>query len=213
MRVIGVDEHKWSHNRRKLGDGFVTIIVDMTSHYDQDSDLKNRPPARLLDIVKGRSSDVLQSWLDQRDEKFRDNVTVIAMDGFQGYATAFNKAIPKARKVMDPFHVVRLAGDKLTQCRQRLQVETTGRRGKKNDPLYKNRKTLLTRKSLLTDTQNTRLDELFTFDDDYAPLQTTWSYYQHIIACYDQSNKRGAKRPWRTLSTRWSHSRIKRPRN
>jgi transposase len=42
-----------------------------------------------------------------------------------------------------------------------------------NDPLYKNRKTLLTRKSLLTDTQNTRLDELFTFDDDYAPLKTT----------------------------------------
>lgn len=121
------------------------------------------------------------------------------MDGFQDYATAFNKAIPKARKVMDPFHVVRLAGDKLTQCRQRLQVETTGRHGKKNDPLYKNRKTLLTRKSLLTDTQNTRLDELFTFDEDYAPLQTTWSYYQHIIACYDQSNKRGAKKTMANL--------------
>lgn len=121
------------------------------------------------------------------------------MDGFQDYATDFNKAIPKARKVMDPFHVVRLAGDKLTQCRQRLQVETTDRRGKKNDPLYKNRKTLLTRKSLLTDIQKTRLDKLFTFDDDYAPLQTTWSYYQHIIVCYDQSNKHQAKKTMANL--------------
>ncbi len=95
---------------------------------------------------------------------------------------------------MDPFHVVRLAGDKLTKCRQRLQVETTGRRGKKNDPLYRNRKTLLTRKSLLTDKQHHRLDELFAFDDDYTALQTTWSYYQDIIDCYDQPNKRQGKK-------------------
>ncbi len=59
------------------------------------------------------------------------------MDGFQGYATAANAVIPEATKVMDPFYVVRLAGDKLTTCRQRLQLETLGRRGKKNDPLYK----------------------------------------------------------------------------
>ncbi len=56
VRVIGVDEHKWSHNRRKHGDGFVTIIVDMTDHYDQAQNKDNRPPARLLDIIEGRSS-------------------------------------------------------------------------------------------------------------------------------------------------------------
>ena len=47
VRVIGVDEHTWSHNRHKHDAGFVTIIIEMTSHYDQDSDIKNRPPARL----------------------------------------------------------------------------------------------------------------------------------------------------------------------
>ncbi|MBG9253125.1 transposase [Corynebacterium diphtheriae bv. mitis] len=35
---------------------------------------------------------------------------------------------------MDPFHVVRLAGDKLTTCRTRLQRETTGRRGREQRP-------------------------------------------------------------------------------
>ena len=40
---------------------------------------------------------------------------------------------------MDPFHVVHLAADKLTGFRQRLQREITGRRGRKDDPLYKHR--------------------------------------------------------------------------
>ena len=53
------------------------------------------------------------------------------MDGFTGYATAVEEQLPQADKVMDPFHVVHLAADKLTSCRQRLQRETTGRRGRK----------------------------------------------------------------------------------
>ena len=91
------------------------------------------------------------------------------MDGFQGYATAAGEVIPKATQVMDPFHVVCLAGDKLTMCSTRLQLETTGRRGRSKDPPYHNRKTLLTTEHLLTDKQRGRLEELFDFDDD-APL-------------------------------------------
>ena len=43
------------------------------------------------------------------------------MDGFTGYATAVDEVLPQARRVMDPFHVVHLAADELTWCRQRLQ--------------------------------------------------------------------------------------------
>lgn len=35
------------------------------------------------------------------------------MDGFTGYATAVEEQLPQADKVMDPFHVVHLAADKL----------------------------------------------------------------------------------------------------
>ncbi|MHC9548818.1 transposase [Corynebacterium diphtheriae] len=55
------------------------------------------------------------------------------MDGFQGYATAAGEVIFNTTQVIDPFHVVRLAGDKLRR----------------------------------------RLEKLFDFDDDYAPLQQT----------------------------------------
>ena len=58
------------------------------------------------------------------------------MDGFAGYHSAAAKAMPEARTVMDPFHVVHLAADKLTVCRQRIQQATTGHRGRTGDPLW-----------------------------------------------------------------------------
>ena len=59
---------------------------------------------------------------------------------------------------MDPFHVVSLAGDKLDECRRRVQREITGRRGRKGDPLHRARRTLLTGADLLTDAQAQRLE-------------------------------------------------------
>lgn len=165
------------------GDRFVTVIVDMTNK-----------PARLLDVVKGRSSQALQSWLNQRDKSFRDRIEVVSMDGCAGYASAAEEAVPKATRVMDPFHVVRLAGDKVTKCRQRLHIETTSRRGRREDPLYKNRKTMLTRDSLLTEEQKAQLDDLWAFDEDYQPLHQAYLVYQRIIDAYEMKNQCQAKK-------------------
>lgn len=115
------------------------------------------------------------------------------MDGFQGYATASKELLPSARRVMDPFHVVRLAGDKLTACRQRLQREKYQRRGRTHDPLYKNRKTLLTTQKWLTEKQHTRLEQLWAYDKDYGGLKLSWHAYQGIIDCYQMSDKRKTK--------------------
>ncbi len=133
----------------------MTILVDFTPLVD------GRGPARLLDMRPGRSADVLSGWLKERDPSFREQIQVVTMDGFTGYATAVEEQLPQADKVMDPFHVVPLAADKLTSCRQRLQRETTGRRGRKDDPLYKHRRTLLARTNYLTDRQKQRLDMLW----------------------------------------------------
>jgi transposase len=58
------------------------------------------------------------------------------MDGFAGYKTAAADVVPEAVIVMDPFHVVALAGTKLDLIRQRIQQQTLGRRGHTGDPLY-----------------------------------------------------------------------------
>ncbi|BDB41120.1 hypothetical protein IWGMT90018_15660 [Mycobacterium kiyosense] len=67
------------------------------------------------------------------------------MDGFGGYKTAATEELPDATAVMDPFHVVALAGLKLDLCRQRIQRPTCGHRGRTGDPLYGVRRSLRTR--------------------------------------------------------------------
>lgn len=82
---------------------------------------------------------------------------------------------------MDPFHVVRLAGDALDRCRRRVQQRTRGHRGRAKDPLYRARRTLHTGADLLTDNQNDRLTRLFDTDihgDGHVEVEATWGVYQ-----------------------------------
>ena len=185
VRVIGVDEHRWAHVFGADGDGFVTVITDLTDV------VAGHGRARLLDLVPGRSAAALKTWLDARDPAFRDGVRVVAMDGFGGYKNAATDALPDAVTVMDPFHVVALAGHKLDLCRQRVQHDTLGHRGRTGDPLYRARRTLRTRLGLLTDRQRTRLEAVFAADEHVA-VEVTWWAYQQIIAAYaDQDRRRG----------------------
>jgi hypothetical protein len=45
--------------------------------------------------------------------------------------------------VVDPFHIVRLAGQAVTRCRQRGQPENLERRGWKGDAIYDVRRLLI----------------------------------------------------------------------
>ena len=175
VAVIGVDEHVWRHTRR--GDKYVTVIIDLTPART------NSGPVRLLDMVEGRSKSVFKTWLSERDQAWRDAVEVVAMDGFTGFKTATTEELPDAVAVMDPFHVVRLAGDALDKCRRRIQQDLHGHRGRAGDPLYSARRTLHTGTSLLTDKQKTRLEQLFA-DDHHAAVEVTWAAYQQMITAY-----------------------------
>ena len=183
VRVIGVDEHRWAHTRHAAGDGFVTVIVDLTPV------VAGTGRARLLDLVEGRSAAAFSGWLVARTSEFRAQVQVVAMDGFTGYKNAATTAIPDAVTVMDPFHVVALAGAKLDLCRQRLQQQLHGRRGRSGDPLYRARRTLRTRTELLTTRQQARLDAVFAAQE-HAPVQVTHWIYQQIIAAYAHPDPR-----------------------
>jgi len=181
VRVIGVDEHVWRHTRH--GDKYVTVIIDLTPAREKTG------PSRLLDMVEGRSKAVFKTWLAERPQAWRDGVEVVAMDGFTGFKTAATEELPDAVTVMDPFHVVRLAGDALDECRRRVQRDTFGRRGHKDDPLYKARRTLHTGAGLLTDKQQARLETLFT-DERHAEVQATWGIYQRMITAYREPDRK-----------------------
>jgi transposase len=186
VEVIGVDEHKWAHVRGAQADGFVTVITDLTAA------VAGQGPARLLDMVPGRSAAAMSGWLAARSQAFREQVRIVAMDGFAGYKNAATTALPDAVTVMDPFHVVALAGHKLDLCRQRVQQDTLGHRGRSGDPLYRVRRTLRTRLGLLSDRQRARLETVFGFEEHVA-VEVTWWTYQQIISAYEQHDRARGK--------------------
>ena len=190
VTAIGVDEHVWRHTRR--GDKYVTVVIDLTPLR------AGTGPARLLDMVEGRSKKAFKAWLAERDQAWRDQVEVVAMDGFTGFKTAAEEELPEATAVMDPFHVVRLAGDAVEKCRRRVQQQVHGHRGRKEDPLYKARRTLLTGADLLTDRQYSRIQGVFEIDD-HVEVEATWAFYQHMVAAYREPDRAKGKEMMQSL--------------
>ncbi len=81
VRILGVDEHVWKHTRKPgQPSNLVTILVDLTPLVD------GTWPARFLDMRPVRSAQLLRTWLQERDPAFLENVQVVTMDGFTGYA-------------------------------------------------------------------------------------------------------------------------------
>ena len=181
VTVVGVDEHVWRHTRS--GEKYVTVVIDLTPIRDGTG------PARLLDMVQGRSKSTFKTWLAARTQAWRDRVEVVAMDGFTGFKTAAAEELPDAVAVMDPFHVVRLAGDALDRCRRRVQQDLHGHRGRAGDPLYCARRTLHTGANLLTDKQARRIESLFA-DEEHVEVEATWGIYQRMIAAYRHPDRR-----------------------
>jgi transposase len=158
------------------------VIIDLTGIR------QGTGPARLLDMVEGRSKQAFKQWLNERPTSWRETVEVVAMDGFTGFKTAAAEELPDAVAVMDPFHVVRLAGDALDRCRRRVQQAIHGHRGHKGNPLYSARRTLHTGADLLTDKQKDRIAALFAVDE-HVEVETTWGIYQRMIAAYREPDR------------------------
>lgn len=190
VTTIGVDEHVWRHTR--FGEKYVTVIIDLTPTRNKTG------PARLLDMVEGRSKQVFKEWLAARPAEWSSRIEVVAMDGFSGFKTAAAEELPDAVPVMDPFHVVRLAGDALDRTRQRVQQDTLGHRGHAGDPLYGVRRTLHTGASFLTEKQTARLDAVFAAEE-HVEVEATWGIYQRIVAAYREPDKNKAKEMMRAV--------------
>ena len=180
----------WRHTRR--GDKYVTVIIDLTPVREK------RGPARLLDMIEGRSKQVFKTWLEERSWVWRDRIEIVAMDGFTGFKTAAAEMLPDAVEVMDPFHVVQLAGDALDRVRQRVQQDTLGHRGRKGDPLYGVRRVLRTGEAFLTQKQHERLDAVFA-DPAHADVWRAWRVYQQVVAAYREKFSGNGRRRLREL--------------
>jgi transposase len=177
VKTLGVDEHIWRPSRIGV-DRAVTIMVDLTR--DQAGCLH----ARLLDAVVGRSGTVYKAWRDSQPEGFVDGVQTAALDPFRGYANAIRDGLPDAVAVLDAFHVVRLGTQVVDEVRRRVQQDTLGRRGHKDDPLYKIRGLLRHGVEHLTDKQQAKISHCLDAGDPRAEVNLAWQCYQQLRSIY-----------------------------
>jgi transposase len=126
-----VDETAFLAANRAHPAVFVTGVVDLSGAHP-----------RLLDVVAGRSGKCLSDWVSARPPEWRADVAVAALDPFRGYATALRMHLPAAVRVLDAFHVIRLGFAAVDEVRRRVQQQTTGHRGRRDDPLFRIRRLL-----------------------------------------------------------------------
>jgi transposase len=189
--ALGVDETSFLRPRGDRGSRFATGVADLTPGR----------PARLLDVVVGRSAATLGGWLAGRDDDWRAGIATASLDPFRGYASALKRHVPQAVRVLDPFHVVRLGLACTDQVRRRVQQDTVGHRGYAGDPLFTVRRLLRHRADRLTEQQTARLEAALRAGDPDGEVSAAWSVSQHLMAAYTRTEPDAAKTVIDTLIT------------
>jgi transposase len=171
---LGVDEHVWQHASARRITQFATGITDLTPGR----------PARLLEVLPGRTGTVYASWLAARGQDWKDQVRFAALDPFRGYATALARELPGTVRVLDAFHVVKLGFGVVDEVRRRVQQQTLDRRGHKGDPLYEARRVLRRRADRLNPRAAARVQAALTAGDPHGEVTAAWICAQDLARVY-----------------------------
>jgi len=173
---LGVDETAFLAATARHHTQFITGLVDLAP--------TGGGPARLLDVVPGRSGAVVSDWLSGRGAQWCAGVQVAALDPFRGYDTALRAGLPTATVVLDPFHAVKLGQNTLDTVRRRVQQDTLGHRGRRGDPLYGIRRVLLRGAERHTLKSYTRLLAGLAAGDRSGQVGAAWIATQELRHVY-----------------------------
>ncbi len=129
----------------------------------------------LLGQATGRTKATVVDWLGGQTPQFRAAIRYVVIDPAAVYRSAITAdLLPNAQVVVDHFHLVKLANDALTDVRRRQTWALRGRRGRRLDPEWANRRRLLTGAGRLTEKSFTRMwNELLTHDPT-GQILTAW---------------------------------------
>ncbi len=140
---------------------------------------------QLLDVIPGRSSAGLCEWLAAMPKAWLDAVSWAVLDLSGPWRLAFDTMLPAACQVADPFHLVKLANQRLDELRRRVQQETLGHRGHNHDPLYRSRRLLTRADERLDEKGRSKLLGLLDAGDPRGEVRTAWHAKQTVRGTYD----------------------------
>lgn len=174
---LGFDETVMASASRRRRRRFITAAVDAGT-------------GRVVDVFEGRDAADLRQWMQQQPRWWAGAVEVVCVDPHEGYRSAVGQLrsdgvlAQTARVAVDPFHIVRLANQAITRCRQRTQNQTLGHRGRSGDPLYGARKLLLMGAERLDDAGWGRLRQALDAGDPYDEVADCWQAKEKIRAVF-----------------------------
>ena len=172
VEAVGVDETLFWRRGRWRVPQWCTSVVDVGGR-------------QLIDIVPGRTAESAASWFLRQSAEWRAGIRWAVLDMSGPYRTAYDRVLPNALQVADPFHVIRLANQRLDEVRRRVQNETLGHRGRKADPLYRIRRLLTAASERISDRGRTRLRGLLDAGDPHGEVRTAWHAKETVRDIYD----------------------------
>ena len=174
---LGFDETVMASASRRRRRRFITAATDAGT-------------GQVVDVFEGRDAADLRIWASQQPRQWTRAVEVVCVDPHEGYRSAIGSLRSEgvlartARVAVDPFHVVRLANQALTRCRQRTQNQTLGHRGRTGDPLYGARKLLLMGAERLGPAGWDRLRQALDAGDPYDEVVDCWAAKEKVRSVF-----------------------------
>jgi transposase len=181
VRALSLDETLFMREGRWRTQRWSTQIVDARS-------------GQLLEVVEGRDAAPPAAWLAAQPPEWLARIAWAVMDLSGPYRVTFDTVLPHAAQVADPFHVVKHANSRLDECRRRVQNETLGHRGRKDDPLYRCRRLLLAAEERLDHRGSDKLTGLLRAGDPRGEVAYAWHAKEAVRFFYDIPNAEMADR-------------------
>jgi transposase len=179
--TLGLDETVMLHACRRRRTLYVTGFVDLRR-------------GRLLDVVPGRTGKAVEDWLAQRPQGWLEEIDVVALDPFRGYANGLLAHLGHATVVLDHFHAVRLANAAIDDVRRRVQQEILNHRGRTGDPLYDIRRLLLVGAERLDERATARILAGLAAGDRYDEVGVAWVAKELLRDVYAANDTAAARR-------------------
>lgn len=168
---LGIDEHSLRKRRQ-----MVTTITSL-----------KRGKRSLLTILADDRQATVVKFLKQIPLLYQAKIWEVCIDMRRSFRSAIEEALPSARIVVDAFHLVKLAGEKLEEVRGNV-LSNMGN----NTPHVK--QALRTPKEKLTPEDRMKLTKLWELTKPWPNLKLAWIVKEKIRDLYHSHNRSSAEK-------------------
>lgn len=169
--AIGLDETSFVKLRTQRSRQYVTTVADVANH-------------QILEILPTRAFVDVARWIDTQPGSWKGMIEFGALDMSNTYAAVYSVTLPNAAQVVDAFHCVQLANRALDEVRRRVQREHKGHRGRRDDPLFRVRRVLLTGEERLGEAAQQRLASLLALGDPDGEVAIAYRVKERLREFY-----------------------------